>query len=109
MQQIQTKRPTTYFDELSDTERAASLQAMLACRPKADDIWVFAYGSLIWRPCFNYVTRSRAVLDGYRRRFSIWTLIARGTPAAPGLALALEAGDGACHGVAYCLTPGDRL
>jgi len=97
------------FEELSDADRKASLQAMLAERPDSGEVWVFAYGSLIWRPCFEYAERLKATLAGYRRRFSVWTLIARGTPAAPGLALALEEGDGACHGVAYRLSPGAKL
>ncbi len=105
MRQTRTRRPTTYFEELSDADRAASLRAMLAVRPDTDDIWVFAYGSLIWRPCFVYAERLKATLTGYQRRFSVWTLIARGTPAAPGLGLALEEGHGACHGVAYRLAP----
>ena len=105
MQQTQTRCPTAYFEERSDADRAASLRAMLADRPNTDGVWVFAYGSLIWRPCFAHVERLTATLAGYRRRFSVWTLIARGTPAAPGLALALEEGDGVCHGVAYRLAP----
>ena len=109
MRQTQTKRPSTYFEELSDADRTTRLHAMLADRPNTDDVWVFAYGSLIWRPCFAYVERVKATLAGYRRRFSVWTLIARGTPAAPGLALALEEGDGACHGVAYRLAPSNAL
>ena len=109
MRHTQTRRPTTYFEELSDADRTARLHAMLADRPKTDDVWVFAYGSLIWQPCFAYVERLKATLAGYRRCFSVWTLIARGTPAAPGLALALEEGDGACHGVAYRLAPSDAL
>ncbi len=109
MRQTQTWRPTTYFEELSDADRTARLHVMLAGRPNTDDVWVFAYGSLIWRPCFEYVERSKATLVGYRRRFSVWTLIARGTPAVPGLALALEEGDGACHGVAYRLAPSNAL
>ena len=107
MQQTQIRRPTTYFEELSDADRTARLHVMLAGRPNTDDVWVFAYGSLIWRPCFEYVERLKATLVGYRRRFSVWTLIARGTPAAPGLAL--EKGDGACHGVAYRLAPSNAL
>ncbi len=98
-----------YFEELSDADRTARLHAMLADRPNTDDVWVFAYGWLIWRPCFAYVERLKATLAGYRRRFSVWTLTARGTPAAPGLALALEEGDGACHGVAYRLAPSYAL
>ena len=109
MRQTQTRRPSTYFEELSDADRTTRLHAMLADRPNTDDVWVFAYGSLIWRPCFAYVERVKATLAGYRRRFSVWTLIARGTPAAPGLALALEEGDGACHGVAYRLAPSNAL
>ncbi len=105
MRQTRTRRPTTCFEELSDADRAASLRGMLAVRPNTDDVWVFAYGSLIWRPCFAYVERLKATLTGYQRRFSVWTLIARGTPAAPGLGLALEEGNGACHGVAYRLAP----
>ena len=107
--QTQTSRPTAYFEELSAADRAASLRAMLTDRPNTDDIWVFAYGSLIWRPCFAYVTRSKATLAGYRRRFSVWTLIARGTPATPGLALALEEADGECHGVAFRLAPSEAI
>ena len=68
MRQTQTRRPTTYFEELSDADRTARLHAMLADRPNTDDVWVFAYGSLIWRPCFAYVERLKATLAGYRRR-----------------------------------------
>ncbi len=109
MQQTQIRRPTTYFEELSDADRTARLHVMLAGRPNTDDVWVFAYGSLIWRPCFEFVDRLKATLFGYRRCFSVWTLVARGTPAAPGLALALEEGDGACHGVAYRLAKSHAL
>ncbi len=101
-----TKRPSDYFEELTAAARAASLRATLAARPTQAEIWVFAYGSLIWRPCFDHAERHAATLADYRRRFSVWTLIARGSPAAPGLALALEAAAGhRCHGVAYCLDP----
>ena len=100
--------PTARFPELSDAARAASLRAMMAVRPMADGVWVFAYGSLIWRPCFAFAERRPAVLAGYRRRFSVWTLLARGSPVAPGLALALEEdGDSACHGIAYRLAADD--
>ena len=105
MHQSRTERPTAYFKELSNDDRAASLQATLAHRPDPEALWVFAYGSLIWRPCFDSAERLQAVLDGYRRRFSVWTLVARGTPATPGLGLALEEGDGSCHGVVYRLAP----
>ncbi len=105
MRQTQIRRPSARFEELTDADRTASLHATLADRPNSGEIWVFAYGSLIWRPCFYYADRLKATLSGYRRRFSVWTVLARGTPAEPGLALALEEGDGSCHGVAYRLAP----
>ncbi len=65
-----------------------------------DDFWVFAYGSLIWNPGFAYKSREPVTLRGYRRRYCIRSQIYRGTPAAPGLVLGLEQGEG-CDGVGY--------
>jgi glutathione-specific gamma-glutamylcyclotransferase len=66
------------------------------------DLWVFAYGSLIWRPGFDFAERRQARLRGYRRRFCMTSIHYRGTPDRPGLVLALDAcGDGECAGVAY--------
>ena len=66
----------------------------------AADFWVFAYGSLIWNPGFDYLSREPAKLRGYHRRYCIRSMIYRGTPEAPGLVLGLEPG-GECEGVAY--------
>jgi cation transport protein ChaC len=63
-------------------------------------MWVFAYGSLIWRPGFAHAGRHRALLRGYHRRFCLWSHRYRGTPERPGLVLGLDRG-GACHGVAF--------
>jgi cation transport protein ChaC len=73
-----------------------------AARPGGDepDLWVFAYGSLIWNPGFPYKSREPATLIGYHRRYCILSEVYRGTPEAPGLVLGLEPG-GACEGVAY--------
>ena len=64
------------------------------------DLWVFAYGSLIWNPGFPYLSREPAKLIGYHRRYCIASMIYRGTPERPGLVLGLEAG-GCCEGVGY--------
>jgi cation transport protein ChaC len=64
------------------------------------DLWVFAYGSLIWNPGFPFRSREPATLIGYHRRYCIRSMIYRGTPEAPGLVLGLEKG-GRCEGVAY--------
>ena len=63
-------------------------------------LYVFGYGSLIWRPGFAYSAAHPALLRGYHRRFCIWSRSYRGTPEAPGLVLGLDRG-GACRGVAF--------
>jgi len=63
-------------------------------------MWVFAYGSLIWRPGFAHAGRHRALLRGWHRSFCLWSHHYRGTPDAPGLVLGLDRG-GACQGVAF--------
>jgi glutathione-specific gamma-glutamylcyclotransferase len=68
--------------------------------PADEDLWVFAYGSLIWKPGFDYAECRSGVLGGYHRRFCIVSTIYRGTPANPGLVLGLDRG-GCCRGVAY--------
>jgi cation transport protein ChaC len=72
-----------------------------------DELWVFGYGSLMWRPGFDYVERHLARLEGYSRRFCLASRRYRGTPENPGLVLGLDAG-GACLGVAYRVA-GDRV
>ena len=68
----------------------------------SSETWVFGYGSLIWRPGFDFVERRLAVLPGFRRAFCMASIRYRGTPEAPGLVLALDKAEGeACHGVAY--------
>ncbi len=61
---------------------------------------MFGYGSLMWRPGFDYVERAGAVLHGRRRAFCIYSVHHRGTPERPGLVLGLAAG-GAVRGAAY--------
>lgn len=64
------------------------------------DLWVFAYGSLMWNPDFPYAESRPALLRGYHRSFCIWSARYRGTPEQPGLVLGLDRG-GACRGIAY--------
>jgi cation transport protein ChaC len=68
--------------------------------PTPHDLWVFGYGSLMWRPGFAYLERHRALLRGWRRRLCIYSHVYRGTPERPGLVLGLDQG-GACRGVAF--------
>ncbi len=64
------------------------------------ELWVFGYGSLMWRPGFAYSLKCRATLRGWRRSLCIYSHIYRGTPNRPGLVLGLDRG-GACSGVAF--------
>ena len=102
------RRPKAPFRELSDTERARRFDAAMAERDPAAPLWIFGYGSLIWKPGFAYDRRALARLPGYSRRFHIWTAVARGTPDNPGLGLCLEAGGGDCIGVVFRLDPAHR-
>lgn len=83
----------------TDEEREATRQAALADRLD-DDLWVFAYGSLMWDPAFHFAEVRRAQAEGYRRSFCLRTTLGRGTPEKPGLMAALDRG-GNCHGLAF--------
>jgi len=65
--------------------------------PKGRGFWVFGYGSLMWRPGFDYLEARPALLRGYHRAFCIKSTHYRGTPEKPGLVLGLDRG-GACRG-----------
>lgn len=74
----------------------------------AHDLWVFGYGSLMWRPGFAHVENVRARLTGYSRRFCVASVHHRGSAARPGLVLGLDRG-GVCEGVAYRVAASDAL
>lgn len=97
-------RAAGYDFFLSSPEREASLNEALLDHPPGEETWVFAYGSLMWNPAFEYAEVQQGKIEGWRRSFSFWTPMGRGTPQLPGLMLALEEGGG-CEGIAYRLSP----
>ena len=99
---IETQTPHATLPFLTEAEREASLNHMLARWNGRDPVWVFAYGSLIWHPEFAYDIKVRGVVYGFHRSLCLWSRVYRGTPERPGLVLGLEPG-GCCRGVAFRL------
>jgi cation transport protein ChaC len=83
----------------SDAKREETRQTALDGR-FTDDLWVFAYGSLIWEPAFRFSEVRTALLKGYRRSFCVMSELGRGTPELPGLMAGLDTGD-ECKGLAF--------
>ena len=72
-------------------------------------LWIFGYGSLVWRPAFAHFERHASYIRGWSRRFWQGSTDHRGVPGAPGRVVTLvpdPCGDAVCWGMAYRVEPG---
>lgn len=76
------------------------LERTLAQWGGTEDLWVFGYGSLIWRPEFDFSERRSAHVHGWHRALKMWSTINRGTPQTPGLVFGMLPG-GSCQGMVF--------
>ena len=96
------------FRPLNDNLRETSLEETIESAPKNfDDLWLFAYGSLMWDETLAHCETVVAKLSGWHRELCIWTVLARGTPSLPGLTLGLLPG-GNCKGLAFRITKAEQ-
>ena len=84
---------------LTDEDYATIVRDVLAGAPTGD-LWIFGYGSLLWKPAFAFVESRPATVRGWHRSFCIRVARFRGTRDVPGLMMALDRG-GQCRGVAF--------
>ncbi len=95
------------FRPATDADYEENVAGMLESRPPGP-FWIFAYGSLIWRPETAFEERRAATARGWHRRFCLgWDYRYRGSRETPGLMMALDRG-GQCRGALYRL-PEDSL
>ena len=99
--------PPGYAEPSTIEDHEATAHRLMEIGPPPDDMWFFAYGSLIWKPACDFIEIRTGVVRGWHRAFCLgWNTRFRGSEQNPGLMLALDHG-GACKGVAYRLPPNE--
>jgi len=77
----------------------SALDDYLAQHPLPDDLWIFAYGSLMWNPEMQVIETLQGKVQGLERGFNLLSTVHRGTTSCPGLVLSVRDG-GHCEGLA---------
>lgn len=103
--EIAPREPDPRYDYFSDEDYARETAGLLAAKPEGP-LWIFAYGSLIWKPEIDIVERRRAVAPAWHRTFALRIEDYRGTPEQPGYMLCLGRG-GHCEGAVFRLGDAD--
>src|SRR5215468_2904359 len=95
--------PSPGFVHMNEEDYDRVAGELLKDHPPNEDLWIFAYGSLMWRPACEIDGQEMAVLKGWHRKFCIRIARWRGTPDNPGLMMALDRG-GSCRAVVQRLS-----
>ena len=89
-----------HSDRPDQSPCAPNREALLANWPPSEDLWIFGYASLIWRPEFEILEQHPTKIQGWHRALKMWSRLNRGTPECPGLVFALLSG-GSCQGLVF--------
>ena len=105
---IEDPGPIAIVSQLEqDNYHQRTANALLSHKNAQNGLWVFAFGSLIWKPRFEFDRHRRALLRGWQRSFCLGLDERyRGNPEAPGLMLSLDKG-GSCEGIVYKIAEKD--
>lgn len=103
-QSIDDPGPVPGLDYLADQDYDRIVRDTLAQAPPGG-LWLFGYGSLLWKPACEVGAPVMALAHGWHRSFCIGLVSHRGTPEVPGLMMALDRG-GQCRGQAFHLDAG---
>jgi len=87
---------------LTDEELIQARRKIIPDEGIGEDIYIFAYGSLLWNPTVEYEKQYLAKVFGFHRSFCMKTNLGRGSFENPGLMLGLDKG-GSCRGSAFKL------
>lgn len=99
--------PELQYEYFEDADYQAAAEKLLSGRP-VGPLWLFAYGSLIWKPDVPLGQQRRARAHGWHRSFCMSLTRWRGSPEQPGLMMCLDRG-GSCEGVIFRLSESDAL
>ena len=100
---------------ISRSDKVLTIEELLNARRNiipdegiGEDIYIFAYGSLLWNPTVDYEEECLAKIYGFHRSFCMKTYLGRGSFKKPGLMLGLDRG-GSCRGSALKLKKSNAI
>ena len=94
--------PETIVPSLSQLQKKESINQILKQRPRDRPVFVFGYGSLLWKTIVLFKGYEKAKLNGWSRKVCSWTMHARGTVKKPGLIFSLDKDKvGYCEGLVF--------